>query len=1196
MGFQGQLNSVNLTDLFQTLSMNRQTGTLHVTGEGQFVDIYFEQGHIARCSSIVVGGRPMLVHALQHKNLLTAQQADGLLEQFQRSRQGLRDLIIATGLVADPDLDEVSAWCVEELICPAFEWSQGEFAFTDGGPTEAVAAFDAIDLTALPLATPQLTMEATRRLDEWQRIREVIPEGDAYFIVDNEGRANLKHIESDPDMLKVLRYLDGRHTIQSITAATGVTRFDAHAIIAQLVLANVARTRSPQEAVEDAQNLRANGDASKARELLENTLRQFNVPEVSRPLAELCVELKDTPRAVDLYLDLIQRSQDGGDLEQALGDLETILTLSPNDPDLHFDRAQTLAELSRYDDAAQAYIQSAQQYLSLRKVDQAADACHRAKNLVPRNAAPHRFLAKAYLLEGQTENAIVEYKSLWHALLSDNRPRKALDELTTILNQDCKFAAVKDQVLAHAQSSEAVKTGNAVRILVYAVVGAVFVATAFIGWKIIDKEVIKAGAHNSLAQIRTNMAADLASLKHQQLADAIQEVAREYGKHQEITTETDSLLSEVAADAERRAAADLQTAQSMIAAGNLDEAQVQVQQILARFGQTKTAIEAKQVLVNISQARDIRTWMTRVQKADQHWNSDEWDEALAVITELSTQTEMPAEVRTALNERKTSWSTSLASSQDLFRRAERLENLGRKALAMEGYKRAMSGDGETYRARARERLVALENSFAKELIGRMNDAFAQQNDQTAFTMLDELNALAKKANTDEVRRMVADIKLPFKISLASPYSELVIRIKGESDVVVQAPKGTKNQWVHTLKYSPQQEIALAARRHGFTIEIIRVAADAKRSFAIIALKRGPLWQTDLGALPTTSPVACDTAILVGTSKSTLEVIDSNLGGSRPVVFPDSVSEVGSTPFVFGKLAFLVLDDRILCVDIDTRTVKWTWPGPKDLEQPQLHPQSLWVQEHELIQNRIQVFAGTTSGRLIALGATGNKATPFPSVKLDGGLTGSPAVVRLGLTSTLYVPAGPVVIAFDATSASEQSPPKRLYALSTRGDVVGRPAPAMVAKQPGVLITDSSGVVVALNADPASPQRTLGSWSLEGTPISGVIPHPNGNVGYVAVTEGRLILLDLAVPGRLIGRYPQQGSLGYLPGAPAVGKNGVYIADSNGILACLNAQTGELLWKADLGSQVQTGILVHQGRIYIPTKGGNLLCFEEGELD
>jgi|GEM_PF-3559447 len=1197
MGFQGQLNSVSLTDIFQTLSMNRQTGTLIVPGADGPVHIWFDQGQIARCSAVAVGGRPRLIHALHHRNLLTQSQADGLFEQFRNIRQGLRDLITATGLVSDPDLDEISAWCAEEIVCPAFELQQGDFQFIDGPPSNEVMAYDAIDLGPAPLATPQLIMEATRRLDEWQRIREVIPKADAYFVVDNEGRANLRNLDSDPDMLKVLRYLDGRHSLENIAEQSGISRFDIHAILAQLVLAQVARSRTPQEAVADAATLRKNGDPRTARELLENTLGQFNVPEVLRPLAELCAELKDTPRAVELYLDLIQRAQDSGDLEQALADLDTILTLSPNDPDLHFDRAQTLGELNRYDDAAAAYIQAAQQYLSLRRIDQAADACHRAKNLVPRSADPHRYLAKAYLLEGQTENAIVEYKSLWHALLSDQRPRKALENLRTLLEQDCKFPAVKEQVLAHAQSSEAVKTGNAVRMLIYAMVGIVLVASLFIGWKIIEKEVIKKGATDGLQEIKTEMSTELAQLKHQELSARLLDLSQRYSSHPDIVAEADAQLATIRADAETRAKNELGIAHALIASGKLAEATRSVQNLLAHFGETTVAIEAKQLLVDIAQRKEDLIWMSQIEVADRHWQAEAWDQALAVVHELKTKEPIPPTIRTALGQRESAWTTSMGSAQDLYRRAERLENLGRKTEAMAGYLRAANADGESYRARAKERLVAVETGFADELVVRMDEAFARGDDETAFTALAQLRILGKQATSEAVRNRVAATTLPFRLAVDSRHADVAIRRPGSADQIIKPPAGTKGPWQHQVHYGLDQEVTVVVRRPGFTSETVRITADGKHSRQEIRLRRGPLWQTDLQAIPTTNPVASGTAILLGTSRSTLEIIDGNLGGARPVNFPDSVSPVVSTPFVFKKQAFLILDDRVQCVDIDTRTVQWTWPTSQDLEQPQLAPQGLWVQEHELIQGRIQIFAGTQSGRLVSLGAAGTSVTAYPSVALDGnGLTGSPAVVRERLTSTLYVPAGPKILTFDATSASERSAPRPLYSLNTRSEVIGRPVAALVAKQPGVLITDASGVVVALSADPTSTTRTLGSWSLEGTPAAGAVPHPDGTVAYVAVNEGRVILLDLAVPGRLIGRFPAQGSLGYLPAAPVIGRNGIYVADANGILSCIHPHTGELQWKADLGSPVANGILALNGRIFIPTRGGSLLCFEEGDLD
>ncbi|MBA2482092.1 MAG: DUF4388 domain-containing protein, partial [Planctomycetes bacterium] len=470
MGFQGQLSSVNLTDIFQTLNMNRQTGTLSISGPVISVHVYFDQGQVAMSSAPNVNGRPYLLDALVHKGTLASEKADEIAQQQRATGQPLRDLLLAGGAVADYELDEMCAWCIEELVCPVFEWQQGDFTFTDGPPIAELNSFEVVIMGATMVQTTQLIMEATRRMDEWKRIREVITDADALFIVDNDGRANLKNVQTDPEMLKVLRFLDGRHTLDSIAMSVGVTRFDTYAIVAQLVLAGVARPKNAQEIVDDAVTLREQGEVAQAKELLENSLRQAPIPEVMRPLAECCVQLNQAPRAVELYLELIQMAQDQGDLAQALKDLDTVIALSPDDPDLQFERAQVQGELSQVEAAAASYTTAAQAYLARRDIPRAIDACHRAKNLLPRAPEPHRYLAKAYLQEGQTENAIVEYKSLWHALLTAERPKKAIDTLKSILESDCKYNNVKDQVLSHAQNSEAIKTSKAARILVYLVI------------------------------------------------------------------------------------------------------------------------------------------------------------------------------------------------------------------------------------------------------------------------------------------------------------------------------------------------------------------------------------------------------------------------------------------------------------------------------------------------------------------------------------------------------------------------------------------------------------------------------------------------------------------------------------------------------------------------------------------------------
>jgi outer membrane protein assembly factor BamB len=58
--------------------------------------------------------------------------------------------------------------------------------------------------------------------------------------------------------------------------------------------------------------------------------------------------------------------------------------------------------------------------------------------------------------------------------------------------------------------------------------------------------------------------------------------------------------------------------------------------------------------------------------------------------------------------------------------------------------------------------------------------------------------------------------------------------------------------------------------------------------------------------------------------------------------------------------------------------------------------------------------------------------------------------------------------------------------------------------------------------------------------------------------------------------------------------GIYIADAKGLLHCLDPLTGAERWKAEIGGAAVGGILAHDGRVFVPTKSGQLVCFEEGE--
>lgn len=1196
MGFQGQLSSVSLTDIFQTLHMNRQTGTLSVGSPEGHRYLYFDAGQVAMCDAPPIDGKAFLLHALLRKSLLSPEQVDDLNQRLYSLGHPLRDLILASGYVQEGELDEASAWCIEELVCPIFEWQEGDFTFTDGAPVPQLQVHDVVAMGAVGLQTTQLLLEASRRKDEWRRIREVITDASALYIVDNDGRNNLRNIQTDPEMLKVLRYLDGRHSLDQVANSVGVTRFDTYAIAAQLVLAGVARARTPDEVVIDADALRKSGETESALSLLESVHKLNPVPEVIRPLAECYAQLKQAPRAVELYLELIQMAQDQGDLEQARRDLDTVLALSPDDPDLQFDRAKVLAELGAIEDAALAYVAAAQAYIGTRDTSRAIDSCHRAKNLLPRSPDPHRFLAKAYLMDGQTENALVEYKSLWHALLTSVRPRQALETLNQVLESDCRFSNIKEQVLSHAQNSEAIKTSKAARVLVYLVMGVVLVFAGVLGYQFYLTVVREDKARQAFDVVKASASEKQRSGQYQGIFTQLNALRTDYGGTK-IIPDVDTFDQQVKEDYEARATEQIQTAKVFQANGQHPRALETLDSIRINFPGTKAAEQANALHGSIRDDQITIQVNTELEVANRAWSSLDWDAALSKVQTILERKDLPNKLRAELTSLASDWATRIETAKDLHERAEKIEQAGRKKEALIAYKRASKGKGELYAAKAAERLTVLEVDFAQEIGQAALAAFERGDEKQAFTALDELAAQIKQATSKSVAEYAAKLALPFTVGLDSHLAVLVIK-RGGTEQVVKAPPGKRGPWQHRATYLASETITVEARRPGFNSATVLVSYQTRKGQVQLALARGPLWQTALGgSAGVTAPVALGKFILVGTNKATIEVIDANLGANKAITFPQSVDEFRQAPVIFQNNIYTILENRLTAVDATTRTPQWSYPASQGESQLRLTG-SLLVHEHQLIPGQLLYFLGSAGGEVLCFARDQEgRSIPYPKLQVGNDLTGQIYGDQYEVGRTLlYVPAGNHLKVYDTTEVTERDAPKLLYDLRTSGELQGHLVRASVAGRPAMLAIDSSGLLLAVDANPqvADNKRTLGSWPLKGTGVIAPAYRAGQSLAYVAVAEGRVVAIDLMRVGNLAWSFPAQGTIGALTTPPAIGQRGIYVADQRGTLRCLDAATGAERWHADLGSPVSGGLLVHEGRIFIPTRAGMLMCFEEGE--
>ncbi|MBI3468067.1 MAG: PQQ-binding-like beta-propeller repeat protein, partial [Planctomycetes bacterium] len=64
--------------------------------------------------------------------------------------------------------------------------------------------------------------------------------------------------------------------------------------------------------------------------------------------------------------------------------------------------------------------------------------------------------------------------------------------------------------------------------------------------------------------------------------------------------------------------------------------------------------------------------------------------------------------------------------------------------------------------------------------------------------------------------------------------------------------------------------------------------------------------------------------------------------------------------------------------------------------------------------------------------------------------------------------------------------------------------------------------------------------------------------------------------------------------PAIVNDKVFIGTVYGEVCCLSADTGAVLWSANVGEPIIFQPVVAQGRVYVGTNSGNLFCLETGD--
>jgi hypothetical protein len=224
MAIEGPLRELGIHDVFQLLDLSRKTGTLRVTSELREDEglVTFDNGRVVE-AVIMSKAVPTELALLQAGRVSMADLERARARRGNgRGGRDIVDMLVEIGAITQKELERQLRLQIESVVFELMSWQEGFFSFEERGRDEVPPDI------RITVSTESLLMEGARRIDEWSRIEEVVPNLDvvpelAPVDTSRDGGAMLDLL---PHEWQVLTMIDGERDLRAIAASLGRDEFE----------------------------------------------------------------------------------------------------------------------------------------------------------------------------------------------------------------------------------------------------------------------------------------------------------------------------------------------------------------------------------------------------------------------------------------------------------------------------------------------------------------------------------------------------------------------------------------------------------------------------------------------------------------------------------------------------------------------------------------------------------------------------------------------------------------------------------------------------------------------------------------------------------------------------------------------------------------------------------------------------------
>jgi tetratricopeptide (TPR) repeat protein len=425
MGFQGSVESFSLADVFQNLAMNQQTGSLRVSApDGRERHLCFDGGQVKSLSRGVQ--KPLLLgEILIGRGVTTEQQLSTALDRQKQTGAPLGACVVELGVLAQAQVDELVAHQIEEEVYELFAWEKATYEFKEGAPEPGLFT-DRTGSLSLPIS--QLIMEAARRVDEWERLRQQVPSLREVYVVEGSAHQAIEtgQLELEPVERRLLSLLNGQRDVEDLVEDSFLFRFEVIQALAGFLQSSLIRPAGPAELAEAAEKLKEAGQLARRAKILERLLTLGgDRPEVRRELAEALIQTNEGEKAAIHFSVLAEAELEAGREDGAVALYRRILQSVPNHlasrerlGGIYARRGQKREAVIQFQELMKAYSANGQWA-------EARGACLRALECEPQHVELRRELVQVYQAEGNKADAARECESLGDLLVRQGQHEAA---------------------------------------------------------------------------------------------------------------------------------------------------------------------------------------------------------------------------------------------------------------------------------------------------------------------------------------------------------------------------------------------------------------------------------------------------------------------------------------------------------------------------------------------------------------------------------------------------------------------------------------------------------------------------------------------------------------------------------------------------------------------------------------------------